>query len=118
MLEESIRKCNYQIIFNTEDEAVNELLRITVHSFEFVREATTNENLLKVTFNLYTDNFDVIYNLYITKKIPLKVILYDRAYKEKFFVWDAVTEVKTITFAGDCIDYNLMQVVVTFSNIK
>lgn len=118
MLEESIKKCNYEIIFNTEDEAVNELLRITVHSFEFVREATTNENLLKVTFNLYTDNFDAIYNLYITKKIPLKVILYNRAYKEKFFVWDAVTEVKNIAFAGNCTNSDIMKVVVTFGNIK
>ena len=117
MLENPIRKYNYQIIFNTEDEAVNEMLRITTHSFEFVREATTNENFLKVTFILYTDNFNTIYNLYVTKKIPLKVVLYDHSYKEEFLVWDAVTEVKDITFAGDCVDSNSMQVVVTFGNI-
>lgn len=94
------------------------MLRITTHSFEFVREATTNENLLKVTFSLYTDNFDTIYNLYVTKKIPLKVVLYDQSYTEEFLVWDADTEVKNIAFAGNCINSDVMKVVVTFGNIK
>ena len=118
MLEEPIRGCNYEILFNTKNKVVNEQLRRTTHSFKFVRDATTNTDILTVTFDLYTDNFDAVYNLLITKEIPLKVFVCGQTYNKHFPVWDAVTKVENITFAGDCFNSKIMKVVVTFGRVK
>lgn len=112
----AIRENGFEILFNTADKELNELVRVTTKEFTYIEK----DNTLIIHFNLLTDNIEKLRGLRTNMIIPLNIILMDPTCTIKYNLFDKDKNFE-ITNCFIHMDYDnakVAQYVITLNKVK